>query len=123
MSTSGSEGGQQKPARSNAGSGAAGRPYTEQNTAEGKLYLCAINDMFADKIVVYSIADRMTAKLAVDAVRNAVTRRGEVTDYIVHAERGPQSCSRRMAAANRHDIVVSMGCVASAGGNAAMKSL
>lgn len=46
--------------------------------SEGKLYCCAIKDVFSNRIVGYSISDRMTAKLAVDAVRNAVTRRTEV---------------------------------------------
>jgi len=45
---------------------------TEHWTSEGKLYCCAIKDVFSNRIVGYSISDRMTAKLAVDAVRNAV---------------------------------------------------
>lgn len=42
---------------------------TEHWTSEGKLYCCAIKDVFSNRIVGYSISDRMTAKLAVDAVR------------------------------------------------------
>lgn len=38
----------------------------------------------------------MTAKLAVDAVRNAVARRGEVAGCILHADRGSQFRSRAM---------------------------
>lgn len=49
---------------------------TEHWTSEGKLYCCAIKDVCSNRIVGYSISDRMTAKLAVDAVRNAVARRG-----------------------------------------------
>ncbi len=49
---------------------------TEHWTSEGKLYCCAIKDVFSNKIVGYSIADWMTAKLAVDALQNAVTFRG-----------------------------------------------
>ena len=59
-----------------------------RTTTEGKLYCCAIKDVFSNRIVGYSISDRMTAKLAVDAVRNAVTRRGEVSGCILHADRG-----------------------------------
>ncbi|GAB2522063.1 hypothetical protein GCM10027064_19450 [Microbacterium petrolearium] len=55
---------------------------TEHWTSEGKLYCCAIKDVFSNRIVGYSISDRMTAKLAVDAVRNAVARRGEVAGCI-----------------------------------------
>lgn len=92
-------------------------------TAEGKLYCCAMKDVYANRIVGYSISDRMTAQLAVDALENAVARRGDVAGCIVHADRGSQFRSRRMAAAlNRHGMVGSMGRVASAGDNAAMES-
>ena len=104
--------------------GAAGRPYTEHWTSEGKLYCCAIKDVFSNRIVGYSISDRMTAKLAVDAVRNAVARRGEVAGCILHADRGSQFRSRAMARElRRHDMVGSMGRVGAAGDNAAMEML
>lgn len=91
--------------------------------SEGKLYCCAIKDMFSNRIVGYSISDRMTAKLAVDAVRNAVARRGEVAGCILHADRGSQFRSRAMARElRRHDMVGSMGRVGAAGDNAAMES-
>ena len=91
--------------------------------SEGKLYCCAIKDVFSNRIVGYSISDRMTAKLAVDAVRNAVTRRGEVAGCILHADRGSQFRSRAMARElRRHDMVGSMGRVGAAGDNAAMES-
>ena len=65
----------------------------------------------------------MTSKLAVDALENAVAARGDVAGCIVHADRGSQFRSRRMAAAlNRHRMVGSMGRVASASDNAAMES-
>ncbi|WP_210050888.1 DDE-type integrase/transposase/recombinase [Nesterenkonia lacusekhoensis] len=64
---------------------------TEHRTSEGKLYCCAIKDVHSNRIVGYSISDRMTAKLAVDAVRNAVTRRGDVAGCILHADRGSQA--------------------------------
>lgn len=38
---------------------------TEHRTGAGKLYLCAIKDIFANKIVGYSIGDRMKSSLAV----------------------------------------------------------
>ena len=80
-----------------------------RTTTEGKLYCCAIKDVFSNRIVGYSISDRMTAKLAVDAVRNAVTRRGEVAGCILHADRGSQFRSRAMARELRlHDMVGSM---------------
>ena len=95
---------------------------TEHWTSEGKLYCCAIKDVFSNRIVGYSISDRMTAKLAVDAVRNAVTRRGDVAGCILHADRGSQFRSRAMARElRRHDMLGSMGRVGACGDNAAME--
>jgi len=37
---------------------------TEHPTAEGKLYLCAVKDCYANKIVGYSIDARMKSSLA-----------------------------------------------------------
>lgn len=79
---------------------------TEHWTSEGKLYCCAIKDVHSNRIVGYPISDRMTAKLAVDAVRNAVARRDEVAGCILHADRGSQFRSRAMARElRRHDMV------------------
>jgi transposase InsO family protein len=36
---------------------------TEHPTTDGKLYLCAIKDACTNRIVGYSMADRMTARL------------------------------------------------------------
>ena len=51
---------------------------TEHRTGEGKLYLCAVKDVFANKIVGYSIDSRMKSSLAVRALENAVQMRGDV---------------------------------------------
>ena len=48
---------------------------TEHPTGEGKLYVCAIKDVFSNRIVGYSIDERMTAQLAVSALRAAIARR------------------------------------------------
>lgn len=48
---------------------------TEHPTAQGKVYCCAIKDLFANRIVGYALADRMTAELAVTALRAAMARR------------------------------------------------
>lgn len=96
---------------------------TEHRTSEGKLYLCAVKDVFSNRIVGYSISDRMKARLAVDALESAVTRRGDVAGCIVHADRGSQFRSRKQARAlHRHRMVGSMGRVGAAGDNAAMES-
>ncbi len=81
---------------------------------------------FSGRIVGYSIGDRMKSRLAVDALNSAVARRGgvnQVAGCIVHSDRGSQFRSRRVLAELRHhDLVGSMGQVASAGDNAAMES-
>lgn len=96
---------------------------TEHKTAEGKLYLCAVKDVFSNRIVGYSISDRMEARLAVDAVNNAVARRGDVAGCVFHSDRGSQFRARKLVRAlGRHDLVGSMGRVGAAGDNAAMES-
>jgi len=96
---------------------------TEHKTAEGKLYLCAIKDVFGNKIVGYSIDSRMKSSLAVRALENAVQMRGAVAGCVVHSDRGSQFRSRKfLRALSRHHLVGSMGRVASCGDNAAMES-
>ena len=53
---------------------------TEHRTGEGKLYLCAIKDVYSNRIVGYSIDSRMKAALAVSALRNAIAPRSPVGD-------------------------------------------
>ncbi len=96
---------------------------TEHRTDQGKLYLCAIKDVFSNRIVGYSISDRMKSTIAVNALNMAVDRRGDVTGCVVHSDRGSQFRSRKfLAALRRHHLRGSMGQVASAGDNAAMES-
>ena len=96
---------------------------TEHWTDEGKLYLCAIKDVFSGRIVGYSIDSRMKARLAVNALDNAASRRGDVAGCIVHSDRGSQFRSRKFVhALDRHHLIGSMGKVGAAGDNAAMES-
>ena len=100
---------------------------TEHRTGEGKLYLCAIKDVYSNRIVGYSIDSRMKSSLAVAALNNAVARRriegGDVAGCVVHTDRGSQFRSRKFVhAINRHSMVGSMGRVGAAGDNAAMES-
>ena len=48
---------------------------TEHLTAESKLYLCAVKEVWSSRIDEHSIAARMTAKLAVDALNDACAPR------------------------------------------------
>lgn len=96
---------------------------TERHTSEEKLYLCAIKDVFSNRIVGYSIGSRMKAHLAVNPVEMAVAHRGYPRGVKVHSDRGSQFQSRKFTRAlERHGLVGSMGRVGAAGDNAAMES-
>jgi putative transposase len=92
-------------------------------TSGGKVYCCAIKDVFSNRIVGYATGDRMTADLAVRALRAAIARRRPDGVVVVHADRGSQFRARSfravLAAAG---LKGSMGRVASAADNAAMES-
>jgi len=78
---------------------------TEHPTREGKLYLCAIKDVWSRRIVGYSISDRMQSQIAVAALDSAVARRSmtgqSVAGCVLHNDRlspvnsAVGSCSRR----------------------------
>ncbi len=96
---------------------------TEHPTAEGKLYLCAVKDVFSKRIVGYSIDERMKSRLAVAALDNAVARRDSVAGCVLHSDRGSQFRSRKFVRAlGHHQLVGSIGRVGAAGDNAAMES-
>jgi len=95
---------------------------TEHRTDQGRLYLCTFKDLWSNRIVGYSIADRMTSALAVAAIRNAALRR-DSTGVTVHTDRGSQFRSRTFVSTlNDLDMVGSMGRVGAAGDNAAAES-
>ena len=95
---------------------------TEHWTDEGKLYLCAIKDVRSNKIVGYSIDDRMKASLAVTALSYAIAARPNI-NTVVHSDRGSQFRSRafvKMLVDN--GLKGSMGRVGAGADNAAMES-
>ena len=95
---------------------------TEHPTGEGKLYLCAVKDACSKRIVGYSMADRMTSQLAVDALNNAALRR-KPRQTVVHSDRGSQFRSHAFVQAlRRHQLRGSMGRVGACADNAAMES-
>lgn len=95
---------------------------TEHWTVEGKLYLCAIKDVFSNRIVGWSIAENMRSHIAVNALRSAVLRRN-ANGTIVHSDRGSQFRSTRFVKELRTSgLIGSMGRVGACGDNAAMES-
>jgi putative transposase len=100
---------------------------TEHWTREGKLYLCAVKDVYSNRIVGYSIDSRMKSRIAVAALDSAVARRqaegADVAGCVLHTDRGSQFRSRKLVhQLHRHHMVGSMGRVGAAGDNAAMES-
>lgn len=95
---------------------------TEHPTREGKLYLCALKDDCTNRIVGYSMADRMTSQLAVDAISNAITLR-RPAGTVIHSDRGSQFRSHAFVRALREaGLNGSMGRVGACADNAAMES-
>ena len=96
---------------------------TEHPTAEGKLYLCAFKDVYSGRIVGYSMGSRMTAQLAVSALRNAIALRDPSGTLVVHSDRGSQFRSAAFVRTLKdHGLAGSMGRVGACGDNAAMES-
>jgi putative transposase len=120
--TSGSEGGPGKPTSRETGRAPRSDPYSEHPTGEGKLYLCAVKDVFSNRIVGYSMDAQMPAALAVDALKNALVTR-DVATTIVHSDRGSQFRSRAFVRALKEaELRGSMGRVGTCADNAAMES-
>jgi transposase InsO family protein len=60
---------------------------TEIPTAEGKLYLADVEDLFSRRIVGFAISEHPDAELARAALQTAVAiRGGAVTDVIFHSD-------------------------------------
>jgi len=63
-------------------------------TSEGWLFLAVIIlDLFSRKIVGWSLNNRMSRKLIMDALRMAVWRRQPTPGLLFHSDRGSQYCS------------------------------
>lgn len=63
-------------------------------TDEGWLYLAVVMDLYSRKIVGWSLSDRMTATLVIDALQMAWWGRNRPVGVIVHSDRGSQYCSK-----------------------------
>jgi transposase InsO family protein len=97
---------------------------TEHPTREGKVYLAAVLDVYARRVVGWSIADHLRAELVVDALEMARWRRRPAPGQtVLHSDRGAQYTSwafgHRLRTAG---LLGSMGRVGSAYDNAMMES-
>lgn len=96
---------------------------TEHPTAEGKLYLCVVIDIFSKRVIGYSIDSRMKKRLVLNAVTMAIKQRGRPAGVIVHSDRGSQYQSTKYRdLLSTHGLYGSMGQAGAAGDNAAAES-
>ena len=78
-------------------------------TAEGWLYLATVMDLFSRNIVGWSMAERMTRQLAMDALTLATKRRNPPRGLLHHSDRGSQYASDDyQALLSKHDMICSM---------------
>lgn len=78
-------------------------------TQEGWLYLAVILDLYSRRVVGWAMSERITRRLALDALSMALSRRQPPRGLIHHSDRGSQYASRdyrRTLAAN--NVVCSM---------------
>jgi putative transposase len=92
-------------------------------TWEGWLYLAAVEDLYSRQIVGWSMSERMTSRLVVDALEMAVTRRLPGAGLVAHSDRGSQYASEHyQRLLDRHDITCSMSRRGDCWDNAPMES-
>jgi transposase InsO family protein len=59
-------------------------------TLEGWLYLATLMDLFSRRIVGWSMSNRMTQTLTIDALTMAISNRKNINGLIHHSDRGSQ---------------------------------
>ena len=92
-------------------------------TDEGWLYLATTMDLFSRKIVGWSMAPTMHAKVVVDALKMAIEQRRPKAGLIHHSDRGTQYASYAYRSAlDRHGVVCSMSRRANCYDNAVVES-
>jgi len=96
---------------------------TQHRARDGWVYCAAVIDAFSRRIVGWSISDRITAEIVVDALEMARWRRRPEPGTIVHADRGAQYTSWLFGHRLRQaGLLGSMGRVASSVDNALIES-
>lgn len=62
-------------------------------TDEGFTYLCTVEDLYSRRIVGWAVSRQVNAKLAMDALQQAIDLRNPPAGMIVHSDRGSQFAS------------------------------
>ena len=63
------------------------------NTYEGWLYLAVVLDLYSRKVVGWSMSNRMTSQLVMDALEHAIIDRNPIAELVFHSDRGSQYAS------------------------------
>ena len=96
---------------------------TEHPTREGKLYCCAVLDVFSRRVVGWSIDSTQTSQLVMNALGMATEARHPNGELLIHSDRGSQLGSWAFSQkVKQAGLAPSMGSVGSAYDNAMMES-
>jgi putative transposase len=130
MSTSGSEGGQQKPTSREAGRALLSDPYTYVRTWAGFVYVAFILDVYAQRILSWHASTSKATDLVMIPPRIALWQRDRdgrpaiPGDLIHHSDAGSQDTSIRLTEhLDLEGIKPSIGSVGDAYDNALMESV
>lgn len=92
-------------------------------TDEGWLYLACVMDLCGRKIVGVAMDSRMTKKLVIAALQDAINHTIDVSGCILHSDRGSQYCSKDyIEMAGKHCFTMSMSRQGNCWDNAPMES-
>jgi transposase InsO family protein len=96
---------------------------TEHPTGDGKLYCCAVLDLFSRKVVGWAIDRRCEAALVNDALGKAGVSRSTSPSTVIHSDHGSQFTSWAFTEnVRRLGLISSMGTVGDCYDNAPMES-
>lgn len=93
---------------------------TEIPTAEGKLFLCVVIDLFSKLVIGWSMHHRQDRQMVIRAVEMAIWQRQGGWSVILHSDRGSQfRSSDYQRYLTRNTLLCSMSAVGHCGDNAA----
>jgi transposase InsO family protein len=96
---------------------------TEHPTVEGKIYCCAVLDLYSRKVVGWAIDRRCEAGLVLDAINEAGGSRATSPATVIHSDHGTQFTSWAFTEnVRRLGLISSMGTVGDCYDNAPMES-
>jgi len=61
---------------------------------DGWCYLSSIMDLHSRRIISHKVGKFMDIKLVIDTLKMAIYKRGDITDLIIHTDRGSQYVSK-----------------------------